>query len=50
VVSNARSRVCLVFTPAPLSKAGPHEISVRVKAEMAAPVPIKVKYLAVGAG
>ena len=48
-VYNDHDMVQLVFTLGPTSAIGDEAIGVRVKANVAAPVPIKVKYVAVGA-
>lgn len=50
VVRNAHSIVRLVFTLTPSSVLALHEIPVRVKTESTAPIPLKVKFVAVGAG
>jgi hypothetical protein len=48
--SNPRQMIQLVFTLAPSATLGASPIPVHVRADVAAPVPIKVKYVAVGAG
>ena len=50
VIVNDHSMVHLAFTLGPGVAQGLHEIPVRVQADAAAPVPLKVKCVAVGAG